>query len=66
VEKVLPELVHNESDGFKSLNYNGMIPVLVEAIKEQQKEIKNQQKEIDELKDLVNTLIANKTTQDNN
>lgn len=66
VEKVLPELVHNESDGFKSLNYNGMIPVLVEAIKEQQKQIQDQQKDIDELKDLVNTLIANKTTQENN
>jgi D-mannonate dehydratase len=31
---------------------------------EQQKLIQNQQKEIDELKDLVNTLIANKTMQE--
>ena len=38
VEQYLPELVI-ETDGVKSLNYNGIIGVLVEAIKQQQKQI---------------------------
>ncbi|HBE41670.1 MAG TPA: hypothetical protein DDW27_10800 [Bacteroidales bacterium] len=57
VEKVFPGLVHNENDGFKSLNYNGMIPVLLESIKEQQLQIESQQKQIDELKHLVKNLM---------
>ena len=59
LENVFPELVKTESDGYKSLNYSGMIPVLLEAIK-------GQQVQIDELKALVNTLIANQTGQDDN
>jgi hypothetical protein len=39
VEKYLPELV-SENDGIKSLNYNGVIGVLVEAIKELSDRIK--------------------------
>lgn len=37
LEKEFPELVKTESDGYKSVNYSGMIPVLLEAIKDQQK-----------------------------
>lgn len=37
LENIFPEVVKTESDGYKSVNYNGMIPVMVEAIKEQQK-----------------------------
>lgn len=39
VEKVLPELVHTDSNGYKSLSYDKLGPVLIEAVKEQQKEI---------------------------
>ena len=42
VEKILPELV-NSDDQYKSVNYNGLIGVLIEAVKE----LRN---EIDELK----------------
>jgi len=38
LEKVFPELV-KQSDSHKSVNYNGLIGVLIEAIKEQQKQI---------------------------
>jgi len=35
VEKVLPELVSQRSDnGTKSVNYNGLVGVLIEAVKE--------------------------------
>ena len=40
VEKILPEIVQ-ENDGNKTLNYNGLIGLLIEAVKEQQEEINN-------------------------
>jgi hypothetical protein len=43
-------MVKTEKNGYKSVNYNEMIPVLVEALKEQQKQI-------EELKLLVQSLI---------
>ena len=39
VEEVLPQLISKGSDGFKSVNYNGLVGVLIEAIKELKKEI---------------------------
>lgn len=57
VENVLPELVSHSESGTKFLNYDGLTPVLVEAIKEQQQllklqaaQIKELQKEIEKLK----------------
>src|SRR5262245_56903398 len=38
VEKVLPELVSTDSNGYKSVAYANVVPVLVEAIKAQQKQ----------------------------
>jgi len=49
-EKVIPELVRNDENGYKSIDYVKLTPVLVEAIREQQKQI-------DELKQLVQSLI---------
>ena len=41
VQKAFPELVKKSGDeeGTLSVNYQGMIPVLINAIKEQQREI---------------------------
>lgn len=39
VEKVLPELVHTDNKGYRSVDYVAVVPVLVEAIKQQQKQI---------------------------
>jgi hypothetical protein len=39
VQKVIPELVRENEDGNLSLRYQGLIPVLLEAMKEQQKQI---------------------------
>ncbi|MDR6242009.1 tail fiber domain-containing protein, partial [Aureibacter tunicatorum] len=36
VEEILPKLVSVNPDGFKSVNYTGIIPFLIEAIKKQQ------------------------------
>ena len=36
IEKIYPELVSTDKDGYKSVQYSHLVPVLVEAIKEQQ------------------------------
>lgn len=50
VEKVLPEAVQTGSDGFKAVEYNALTPVLIEAVKAQQREIETLKAEIAELK----------------
>ena len=39
LEKVYPELVSTDADGYKSVNYAQLTPVLIEALKEQQQQI---------------------------
>ncbi len=39
VEKLFPEVVMTDANGYKSVDYGRLTPVLVEAIKEQQKQI---------------------------
>ena len=39
VEKVLPELVHDRDNGFKGVDYAKLTGLLIEAIKDQQKQI---------------------------
>jgi hypothetical protein len=51
VEQVIPEVVfENPADGYKGINYQEIIPMLVESIKEQQAEISLLKKEIEKLK----------------
>ena len=57
-----------ETNDIKSVNYQGLVPVLINAMKEQQEEIERlkkqdeinekQQQEINELKALVKKLIS--------
>lgn len=46
VEEVLPELVQTGADGYKSVDYQSLSAVLVEAIKEQQKTIESLEKRL--------------------
>ncbi len=67
VEQLLPELVvtkemvvdeeNNEKMEVKTVNYTGLVPVLISGMKEQQTTIEAQQKEIDELKAQVSELM---------
>jgi hypothetical protein len=50
VEEVYPELVEINEEGMKSVAYGNLVPVLIEAIKEQQKEIDALKAEIEKLK----------------
>lgn len=52
VEKVLPEIVRSNGNGYKTVAYSDLTPVLVEAIKQQQKQIAAQQRQIEELKSI--------------
>jgi Chaperone of endosialidase len=42
MESICPEIVSTDSEGYKSLNYTRLTPILVEAIKEQQQFIQRQ------------------------
>lgn len=57
VEKVFPTLVNTDSNGYKSINYIGIIPVLTEAVKEQQEEIKTLKEENEQLKSTLEDLL---------
>ena len=52
LEKVFPELVNTDQNGDKSIQYGKLTPILIEAIKEQQKEMDEQQK-VNESQQLV-------------
>jgi trimeric autotransporter adhesin len=53
IEKVAPELVHTAKDemGTKSVAYGNLVGYLIEAIKDQQKEIEYMKSEIKTLKE---------------
>jgi hypothetical protein len=44
VEEVLPEIVTTRDNGYKAVKYEKLVPLLIEAIKEQQKEIEDLKK----------------------
>ena len=51
VEKVLPEVVTERENGYKAVKYEKMVSLLIEGMKEQQKQIEELKSEIQELKD---------------
>lgn len=44
VEKVLPEVVSTDSDGYKSIAYGNIVALLIETVKEQNKRIEELEK----------------------
>ncbi|WP_394993193.1 tail fiber domain-containing protein [Emticicia sp.] len=53
IEKVFPEIVFTDEKGYKSVDYSRLTPVLVEALKEQNKRIDYLEKELAEIKSLL-------------
>jgi chaperonin cofactor prefoldin len=51
VEKVLPEVVQIREDGIKAISYEKVVPLLVEAVKDQQVIIENLENRIKLLED---------------
>jgi hypothetical protein len=50
VQKVVPEVVGKNSDGYNTVDYQKLTAVLIEAVKEQQKEIDDLRGQVDSLK----------------
>ena len=57
IQDVFPELVSEDDNEMLAVNYQGLVPVLINALKEQESKIIDQQAQIDELKETVNKLI---------
>ena len=53
IQEVFPELVSEDDNEMLAVNYQGLVPVLINALKDQQNEI-------DELKEMVQALISRK------
>lgn len=49
IEKVLPEIVEKRENGYKAVKYEKIVPLLIEAIKDQQKQIDNLKNQLDGL-----------------
>jgi len=62
LEKIIPEVVETDEKGDKFVNYDGIIPYLVEGMKEQQLIIESLQSEIQELKNNSGSKLKSATT----
>ena len=51
IQKVFPELVSTDDRDMLAVNYQGLVPVLINALKEQDAKMKEQQSDIDRLKE---------------
>jgi len=58
LEQVIPEATVLNSDGYYAVNYTMLIPVLTEAIKEQDKTVTELRNELAELRSQINDLKA--------
>ncbi len=50
LEAVAPELVKTDGQGYKSIDQMALIPIMLEALKQQQKEIELLKSEIQKIK----------------
>ena len=73
LQSVLPELVRADSAGNLAVNYNGLIPFLIEAVKEQQTQIETLRNDLntccqkaDEKSSIINTSGNNQHATSNN
>ncbi len=57
VEKIYPELVNTDEQGYKSVDYSKVTPIIVEAIKEQQKQIEELKTIVTEQQKQINQLL---------
>ncbi|MDR2056721.1 MAG: tail fiber domain-containing protein [Dysgonamonadaceae bacterium] len=58
LQEIFPELVEKDSSGFFHVDYIGLIPVIVESIKEQQQIIDVQSEKIKEMENILNKLTG--------
>lgn len=56
VEKILPEVVKTGDDGYKAIAYQNIVPLLIEGIKDQQKQIEEKDAAIKDLQQKLEML----------
>lgn len=56
VEEIFPELVKTDEKGMKSVNYIGLVPHLIESVKEQSSEISALKEDLQEMKTAMDSL----------
>lgn len=61
MEKLFPELIQKDEKGFLSVNYVGLTPHLIEAIKDLKTENASLQTDINEIKGIVAKLVRNES-----
>ena len=62
LEKVFPELVNVDDRGYKMVNYVGLVPVLLQAIKEQQLEIQQLNQKVADQESKLSELSSDNET----
>ena len=60
IQKVFPELVSEDANEMLAVNYQGLVPVLINALKEQDGKMKEQDDKISRLEFLVEKLMSDK------
>ena len=60
IKEVFPELVSEDDNEMLAVNYQGLVPVLINALKEQDGKMKEQDDKISRLENLVEKLISDK------
>lgn len=58
IKEVFPNLVSEDKNGYYSVNYVEIIPLLISAMKEQQEMIENQNQKIADLENKINTTTS--------
>ena len=58
IQEVFPELVTKDDNKMLAVNYQGLVPVLINALKEQQSDIETYKNEVNELKEMVQVLLS--------
>ncbi len=48
MQKVIPEIVKERKDGYLAVQYDQLVPVLIEAVKDQQKQIDELRRKIED------------------
>ncbi|MCX6250966.1 MAG: tail fiber domain-containing protein [Bacteroidetes bacterium] len=66
VKEVFPELVKQDAQGFYGVSYDGMVPVLLEAIKAQQKTINELSEKLDRINQALGLKDQPSATGNNN
>jgi hypothetical protein len=56
IQKVFPELVSTDDRDMLAVNYQGLVPVLINALKEQDGKMKEQEKRLERLEAIISNM----------